>query len=575
MTKLLTADKKKLKALHDKVQFLGTPEEGFADSGFWLFANYIFTKDAHEKRQPVKQFPVADKVFLQVLFLHMLACERLLIPKSRQMMVSWAMAAFDVWHTMTAPHRLTVYQTKKEADAHAMVTEGRKVPSGGRMDFIIQHLPDWLQDGNIVSGEGNLVGNLVFSPKPHDSNGFAIPWYGSKIQAVPGGPDQIRGKTASKISIDEGAFHDALNKVIVACNAAIDDDPLHIASSVDAGSDFNSIVLDTIDGGPPEHDVNPVVAVGMKKMGLRWPRGMKSWRTKSGFQVVELHYTADPAKDPDRDGKAWVAEAVKGYPGGFESKGWKTEMEIDYEAGGGEKVFPFLSQALSPVFIDTLDPQDVMNRMNVFAGYDYGTNNPSAFIVWGMDEKGQLFALWELYEPCLDYKQHFSRIKRCPYYDKLEYIAADNKIFSKTQQTATGLKSVGELFHEEQIYISPARQGVDYPIAMRFLGDYWQDPKKPTAFITRACPNLIMETRGLKFQEHLSSVVGSRKNNPEKLVDKHNHAWDATAYALDRKPSRYVPGQDADHRDSIQAFIERAEKKRPRSRPRRGGIVCG
>ena len=444
------------------------------------------------------------------------------------------------------------------------------------MDFIIQHLPDWLKDDNIVSGNGNLVGNLVFAPDRLDDNGVAIPWFGSRIQAVPGGADQIRGKTPSKISIDEGAFHDALKKVVVACNPAVaDGGQLHIISSVDNGSDFNDIVLDTKGGESPKHEVHPVVRIGMEKMGMRWPRGMKSWQTESGFWVLELHYTADPAKDPDRDGAKWVKEAVKGYPGGMKSPGWQTEMEINYDSGGGQKVFPFLSQTLSPVFVENIDPAWAMARMNVFAGYDYGTNNPSAFIVWGMTEDGKLYALWELYEPCRDYKQHFNRIKRCPYFEKLEYIAADNKIFSKTQQTANGLKSVGELFHEEEIYISPARQGVDYPIAMRFLGDYWADPQKPRAFITKACPNLRMEARALKFQEHVSGLVSAKKNNPEKLVDKFNHAWDATAYALDRKPSRYVPGQDdGDRRNSIQAFVERAEASQPRARQRRGGIVC-
>jgi hypothetical protein len=575
MSELTTAEKGTLAELQKAIQFRGTEEKGYTDAGLWKYLPFVHTKDSHEKKHPVKQMPVKEKDFLKIVFLYMLACDKLAIPKSRQMMVSWALSAYDVWHAMSAPYRHVIYQTKKEADAHAMVTEGRKNPAGGRMDFIIQHLPDWLQDDNITSGTGNLVGNLIFSPERVDDFGTGIPWYGSRIEAVPGGPDQVRGKTPSKVSIDEGAFHEMLGKVIVACNPAVaDGGQLHIISSVDAGSDFNSTVLDTSDGGPPEHEIHPVVARGMELMGMRWPRGMKSWQTKSGFWVLELHYTADPAKDPDRDGAAWVAEAVKGYPGGFESRGWKTEMEIDYEAGGGQKVFPFLTQSLSPVFIDSIDPQDAMARMNVFAGYDYGTNNPSAFEVWGMDEQGQLFALWELYEPCLDYVQHCNRIKRCPYYDRLEYISADNKMFSKTQQTANGVRAVAELFHEQGIWITPARQGVDYPVAMRFLGDYWQEPEKPKAFITSSCPSLKTEVRGLRFQEHVSGVVASRKNNPEKLVDKANHGWDASAYAIDRKPSRFVPQKSDEPRDSINAFLKRAESQTVPIRRRRGGIVC-
>lgn len=557
------------------MQFLGTEELGFTDSGFWLFADHVYTKDSHRKKDPVQKLPVADKVFLKILFLFMLAFPKLAVPKSRQMLVSWAMSTFDVWHAMTAPHRWVVYQTKKEADAHAMVTEGRKNPAGGRMDFIIQHLPDWLKDDNITSGTGNLVGNLLFSPDQFDPNGVPIPWYGSRIEAVPGGPDQVRGKTASKISIDEGAFHDELNKVIVACNPAITGGGiLNIISSVDSGSDFNSIVLDTKDGGPPEHETPPVIQRAMDILGLRWPRGMKAWENKTGIQCLELHYTADPAKDPDRQGAAWVKEAVKGYPGGFEGVGWQTEMEINYEMGGGQKVFPFLSQPLSPIFIPPIDPDDAMARMNVFAGYDYGTNNPSAFVVWGMDIKGRLTLLWELYEPCLDYVQHCNRIKRCPYFDKLDYIAADNKIFSKTQQTASGVKSVGELFHEQGIPIQRARQGVDLPVALRFLGDYWADPENPKAFITTNCTNSIIEARGLRFQEHTTGAVSARKNNTEKLVDKNNHTWDASAYAIDMSPSAYRPQKSEVPSDSIAAFIERAEGTKTKKRKRSGGIYA-
>jgi len=476
---------------------------------------------------------------------------------------------------MSAQYREVLYQTKKFDDATAMVTEGRKNPAAGRMDFYLQHFPDYLKDENITNGNGNLVGNLIFNPEPYDGSGNECLWRGSKIGAVPGGPDQVRGKTPSLIVIDEGAFHEELNKVIVACNPAVaDGGQLHVISSVDNGSDFNAMVLDTQDGEAPKHEVHPVVAKGMEILGLRWPRGMRSWQTRAGFWVLELHYRADPNKDPDRLGAEWIDEAVKGYPGGFSSPGWKTEMEIDYESGGGHKVFDFLSQSLPPAFIDSIDPERAMLSMNIVAGYDFGSNNPSAFEVWGIDEHGKLFALWELYEPCTDYRQHCHRIKMCPYFDKLEYIAADNKIFSKTQHTANGLKSIGQLFIDEGVLLSPARQGVDYPIAMRFLGDYWQDPKKPRAFITADCPNLRAECRGLRYQEHSSSMVSSRKNNPEKLVDVNNHAWDATAYAIDRQPSRFRPDLVENKRGSINEFLERAEKTRPRRNRRRGGIIC-
>lgn len=554
-----------IKELREQIAFRGTPEKGYTDSGLWLFLEYVYTKDEHDKKNPVKLLPVKEKLYLKILFLYMLSCDKLLVPKSRQIMASWAVAAYDVWSAMSAKYRKVLFQSKKEGDAQALVTEGKKNPSGGRMDFIVQHLPDWLKDENIAGGAGNLVGKLVFSPDATDSNGIPVPWQGSQIEAIPGGPDQVRSKTSSKITIDEGAFHDDLGKTITACKPSIDGGgQLHIISSVDAGSDFNTAVLDVSDPNNPEHDVPPEVETALEIMGERWPRGMRTWRTRAGFNVIEAHYTSDPAKDPNRDGAEWYERAVEGYVGGVNSRGWKTEMEIDYEAGGGERVFPFLADPLSPVFIDPISPQDALNRMDVFAGYDYGTNNPSAFVVWGIDEKGLLYALWELYEPCVNLAQHANRIKMCPYFDRLKYISADNKIFSKTQQLANGIKSIAALFHAEQIPMSPARQGVDYPMAIRFQSEFWNDGPNgfknspPRAFITADCPNLKSEVRGLRFQEHISGVVASRKNNAEKLVDKDNHTWDATAYAIDRRPSAYMPHRAFERDDSINSFLVRA-----------------
>ena len=570
-----------LAGLYEKIQHQGTPEMAYTDAGLWNYLPYVKTKDSHKKKNPVAPLPVAQKDYLKILFLFMLCFDKLLVPKSRQMMVSWALSAYDVWHSMTAPYRLVVYQTKKESDSHAMVTEGRKNPAGGRMDFIIQNLPGWLQDDHITSGAGNLVGNLVFSPDKFNEDGEYIPWYGSRIEAVPGGPDQVRGKTASKVSVDEGAFHDALKKVITAVNQAIaDGGQLHVVSSVDSGSDFNSLVLNTTDGSPPEHKVPEIIEKALKIMGIRWPRGLRAWETADGFQVLELHYTADPAKDPDRQGTKWVQQCVKGYPGGMEGAGWKTEMEIDYAAGGGEKMFPFLSQSLSPVFIDKIDPEWAMARMNIFAGYDYGTNNPSAFVVSGIDDKGDLYALWELYEPCIDYIQHCNKIKACPYFPHLEFIAADNKMFSKTQQTADGVKAVSELFVSQGIPISRARQGMDYPVAMRLLSEYWPggllgfDKIPPRAFVTADCPNGKIELRGIRKAEHKSDSVSRDKNAPEKLVDKDNHWFDAWCYSIDKHPGLFVRNASLEPKDSINAFIARAEATIPKVRRVSNGIHC-
>src|SRR5262245_65556721 len=59
--------------------------------------------------------------------------------------------------------------------------------------------------------------------------------------------------------------------------------------------------------------------------------GVTEWRCpRNGVHVVEVHYTADPAK---RD-QAWKREAQRGMP----PRGWQREMEIELDLAEGETV---------------------------------------------------------------------------------------------------------------------------------------------------------------------------------------------------------------------------------------------
>lgn len=576
MADLTQEDIERIDTLRRQIQFYGTEEMGYTDSGLWRFLSYVKTKDSHDRKHPVKPLPVQEKVYLQVVFLFMLACDRLLLPKSRQIMMSWGMSAYDVWHAMSGPYRHVVYQTKKEADAFAMVTGGKKKPKDGRMDFIVQNLPGWLRDENIASGRGNNVGELVFSTEDIDENGIPCPWPGSRIEAVPGGADQIAGKTPSKVSADEAAYHEAFSQVVVRALPALTNGGMfHAASSVCRNSDFNALVLETVNGQLPQHEMHPVVARGLEIMGIEWPKGMRSWPTKSGFWVLETHYTADPEKDPARDGAKWLKKSSEGYPGGIDGDGWQQEMEINYNASGSKFVFPFLQQPLPKVYIGRMDPAELMRSNSFFAGYDYGTSNPSAFEVTAIDDMGTLRVVWEVYQPCTSVVEHVKLIKSCPYWNKLQYIAADNKIFSKGQQSATGLRSVAELFQEAGLHMSPARQGVDYAMALKLNSDYWADPENPRAFITEECPGLRAELRGLRMKEHKSALVARESNDPEKIVAKDNHAFDAWTYSLDFRPLLFKKIEEVPDHLTVRAFIKRAESsQRAAARSRRGIIVA-
>jgi phage FluMu gp28-like protein len=108
------------------------------------------------------------------------------VAKSRQMLVSWVVAAFCVWVARSKPHQAVFWQAQKQEDAVSMVCN----PEGAqhaRCQFIEANLPPWMRI-SVKPVEGRLV-------YPN----------GSVIQALAGGADKIRGKTASLIVLDEFA----------------------------------------------------------------------------------------------------------------------------------------------------------------------------------------------------------------------------------------------------------------------------------------------------------------------------------------------------------------------------------
>lgn len=158
-----------------------------SDGLFWL--KFVKTRDEADPHEPIKPFPV-HKAYCQALWADLLVPEPTVIAKSRQMVVSWALAAFCVWWARYRPHQAIYWQTKAWKDAVGMVC----MPVGGfagRCQFIEDHLPPWMRQAYKPS-EGRIQ-------YPHN---------GSMIQALSGGADQIRGTTPSVLVEDEFAHQE-------------------------------------------------------------------------------------------------------------------------------------------------------------------------------------------------------------------------------------------------------------------------------------------------------------------------------------------------------------------------------
>lgn len=154
------------------------------DGLFWL--TFVNTRDEADSVESVKPFPVHLE-YVRELWALLDEKQTICIAKSRQMLVSWIIAAFAVWMARFKAHKGVYWQSQQWRDAVAMVC----MPSGGfqgRAQFIEQNLPAWLRLP-VKESEGRLQ-------YPN----------GSIIEALSGGPDQVRGKTISLYIGDEFAY---------------------------------------------------------------------------------------------------------------------------------------------------------------------------------------------------------------------------------------------------------------------------------------------------------------------------------------------------------------------------------
>ena len=158
-----------------------------------FFLTFVTTIDEADPTAPTKPFPKHD--YLLQLWDTLATSQRVVVAKSRQMLVSWAVAAFCVWTARSKPHQAIFWQSQQHDDAMAMVA----LPSGpveGRCQFLENHLDPWLRQP-IKTSEG-------FIQYPN----------GSFIRAVAGGADKVRGKVFSIYVGDEFAYQEDQDGVL-------------------------------------------------------------------------------------------------------------------------------------------------------------------------------------------------------------------------------------------------------------------------------------------------------------------------------------------------------------------------
>jgi len=187
------------------------------DPWYWL-TTWVWTLDSHDPITPVKRFPKKDYI-LELIRIWQKE-KLLLIPKSRQMMITWLIVALYLHDAQFNPGRYIYFQSKKEKDADDLVT---------RAKFIFYNQPFFLRQPSNPS-----YCELLF-PKSN-----------SIIRGIPQGAHQIRMHTSSGIFMDEAAFMYMAEEAYTAAKPSIDGGGrITMVSSANPGF-FESLVNDRI-----------------------------------------------------------------------------------------------------------------------------------------------------------------------------------------------------------------------------------------------------------------------------------------------------------------------------------------
>lgn len=284
------------------------PPKPLPDSPWEFIAQCCFTYDEHAVAKgldPKRRFP--SKRYLVVLVALWWANKLVRIEKSRQVMVTWVLAALWLWLVLKFRGQRVAWICKKKEDAEDHLKS--------RAWFIYENIPP-----EYAKPEAEFIGGdiLVY----HDKGGVLVT---SRIESMAEGADQLRSFTYSGVMWDEAPFQEKQEQVHGGMKPTIDGGGR--CSIVGSANGENYVWA----LGHANLDTLQEVKIGHDQAAP----GIETW-TLNGLFNIRLHYSADEDKNPDTPaGKAWY-EAVRP---GYSKRSWDREMEIDFAVPAGRPVY--------------------------------------------------------------------------------------------------------------------------------------------------------------------------------------------------------------------------------------------
>ena len=237
----------------------------------------------------------------------------LAIPKSRRMTVSWTMIPLALWDCIFHKGRDWAFVSKKEEDSKELVE---------RAEFIYDHIPK-----DIIAPD--LLPKLKRGEMQKSPPALEFADIYSKIQGFPSGGNQLRQRGFSGIFQDECSFWEEAQKAYASSKPTVDGGGRLVMVSSRAVEDagfFKRIVYDQLDAESVRFpEIPPVPAKSPME-------GIQVWKNpRNKFTVIELHYTANPAKRGEE-----FRQALKDT---LPVREYKMEYEKSWEAFAGKPVY--------------------------------------------------------------------------------------------------------------------------------------------------------------------------------------------------------------------------------------------
>lgn len=469
----------------------------------WMFLKHcVKTHDEVDSVNPIKSYP-SHFTYLFFLVQMWMKFKKLAIPKSRRMTVSWTYIGLTVWDVIFHKGRSWAFTSKKEQDAAELVE---------RAEFIFKHIPPDMISPDLLPKMKN--GRMQSAPPA-----IIFPELYSSIEGFPQGADQLRQRGFSGIFEDECAFQEDSEATYAAAEPTIKGGGYMVkvsSRSIKDGGFFKRVCFDKINSADNRFpEIPPVPAKSPME-------GITVWKNPDNeFLVIDLHYTANPAKRGD----AFREGLKKTLP----IRTYRMEYEKSWETFDGKPVYEDFNEL---IHVRQSRPE-FHAGLPLLLGWDSSGLTPACVIAQLQEE--QLVVFMELVgqgmgaKRFVPYVEEAIRLNFPQVHDFPEQIVSffDPAGFRKNEITEETYIQRMALHGFRRVFPGPMTWNKRVDSVTERLTEFAKGQPKIMIYETGA-PTLVAGFKGgFRYPD---TIIDTEPDKPKAVKDIHSHPHDALQY---------------------------------------------